>query len=100
MTRSPTGQMSPGAVPRVWGITVAPAGTVAWRRLLADIVRPRAAKSSRITASSSARRSRPTPITSAMDSRVMSSWVGPRPPQQITASLRESAWRRAATIRP
>ena len=28
-TLSPTGQIRPGAVPRVWGITVAPAGTMA-----------------------------------------------------------------------
>ena len=34
-----------------------------------------------------------------MASRVMSSWVGPSPPQQITASLRASAWRMAATMR-
>src|SRR5207248_6743741 len=32
-------------------------------------------------------------------SRVMSSWVGPSPPQTMTASLRASAWRRASTMR-
>ena len=34
-------------------------------------------------------------ITSAMASRVMSSWVGPRPPHMMTPSLRASAVRRA-----
>ena len=38
-------------------------------------------------------------MTSAIASRVMSSWVGPSPPQTITASLRESARRRLATMR-
>ena len=40
MTLLPTGQIRPGAVPIVWGITVAPSGTSAWRSLLAGIVQP------------------------------------------------------------
>ena len=36
-----TGQISPGAVPRVCGMTVAPTGTSAWRRLFSGIRRPR-----------------------------------------------------------
>ena len=35
-------------------------------------------------------------MTSAMASRVMSSWVGPRPPHMITPSLRASAVRSAS----
>ena len=35
-------------------------------------------------------------MTSAMASRVMSSWVGPRPPHMMTPSLRASAVRRAS----
>ena len=42
---------------------------------------------------------RSTPITVASAWRVRSSWVGPSPPQQITASLRDSASSMAATIR-
>ena len=38
-------------------------------------------------------------MTSAMASRVMSSWVGPRPPHTMTPSLRASAVRKASTIR-
>ena len=38
-------------------------------------------------------------MTSAMASRVMSSWVGPRPPQTMTPSLRARAVRRARTMR-
>ena len=40
-----------------------------------------------------------TPMTSAMASRVMSSWVGPRPPQTMIPSLRASAVRKASTMR-
>ena len=42
---------------------------------------------------------RATFMTSAMASRVMSSWVGPSPPHTTTPSLRASAVRRASTIR-
>ncbi len=42
---------------------------------------------------------RETFITSAMASRVMSSWVGPSPPQTMTPSLRARAVRKASTIR-
>ena len=38
-------------------------------------------------------------MTSAIASRVMSSWVGPRPPHTMTPSLRASAVRKASTIR-
>src|SRR3954452_22383552 len=40
-----------------------------------------------------------TPISSAMTSRVMSSWVGPSPPHTITASLRAKACSSAPLMR-
>ena len=72
----------------------APRGTSAWRMLLVAMRRPRAANIASIRAATSASSSRGTPITSAIASRVMSSWVGPSPPQTITASLRSSAAQR------
>ena len=53
-----TGHTSPGAVPRVCGMTVAPTGTSAWRRLLSGIRRPRLANSSRITSATASSGSR------------------------------------------
>src|SRR5271168_1679743 len=38
-------------------------------------------------------------MTSAMASRVMSSWVGPRPPHMMTPSLRARAVRKARLMR-
>ena len=81
------------------GITLAPAGTIAWRRLFSGIARPREAKMSRMCSATSLWNSSSTPMISAMASRVMSSWVGPSPPQQITASERSNAWRMVATMR-
>ena len=86
-------------MPLVWGMTVAPTGTSAWRRLFSGMARRLDANISRMRPATSSSGSRPTPMTSAIASRVMSSWVGPRPPQTMTASDRSRAWRRAATIR-
>ena len=79
--RRPTGQISPGAVPRVCGMTVAPTGH---HRLAQVVLRHRAGRGRR-TARGSRRRPRrrctsSTPITAAIASRVRSSWVGPSPP--------------------
>src|SRR5215216_7231600 len=54
---------------------------------------------SRSPASSSGWRTRATPATSAMASRVTSSWVGPRPPVRMTASARPSASRMVPAMR-
>jgi hypothetical protein len=100
-TLSPTGQISPGAVPRVCAITVAPTGTSAWRRLFSGIVRPRLANSLRMTsATASSCTSSTPPITAAIASRVTSSWVGPRPPLTITASASSRRRRNATSMRP
>src|SRR5579872_2047828 len=80
-------------------MTVAPSGTSAWRALLSDIVRPRRSKSARMASSTTSSRRRGTFITVAIASRVMSSWVGPSPPQAITASLLARALRNARTMR-
>src|SRR6185436_15326151 len=95
-----TGQINPGAVPRVCGITSAPTGTMAWRRLLAAMYRPRDSNIPAITAATSSSSTSCTPITSAMASRVRSSCVGPRPPHTITASAVANVWRSAVTTRP
>ena len=75
MTLFPTGQMSPGAVPFVWGITLAPSGTSACRSLLAGIVQPglREAKSALIACSTASSRRSGTFMTTAIASRVRSS---------------------------
>jgi hypothetical protein len=97
-TLLPTGQTRPGAVP-AWRMSVAPRGTSAWRSLFAVMGRPRSSKNAAMSASTDASRSRGTPITSAIASRVMSSCVGPSPPQVITPSLRANAVRSASTMR-
>ena len=99
MTLWPTGQTSPGAVPLVWGMRVAPSGTSACRRLVSGISRPRLENIVRIASTTVSSRWSGTFITSAIASRVMSSWVGPSPPHTMTASLRASAVRKANTIR-
>ena len=58
---------------------------------------PRRSASMRSTMAGS--RTSSTSMTSAMASRVMSSWVGPSPPHTMTPSLRASAVRRARTMR-
>ena len=63
------------------------------------MVRPRDLKMCRMRSAIASSRRISTPMTRAITSRVMSSWVGPSPPQQITASLRSSAWRMAASMR-
>jgi hypothetical protein len=73
------GQISPGAVPRVCGMIVAPRGTSACRRLFSGIARPRAPNIARIFSTIASSRSNSTFITSASAARVMSSWVGTEP---------------------
>ena len=77
----------------------APSGTMAWRRLLSDIVRPRVANISRMRSAMSCCICNFTPITDAMASRVRSSCVGPRPPQMMTASASASARCKTASTR-
>ena len=91
--------MRPGAVPRVCSMMRAPTGTSAWRRLFSGMARPRALNMRSIRPTIASSRSIDVFITSAMASRVMSSWVGPNPPQTMTPSLRESAVRSASTMR-
>ena len=98
-TLSPTGQSRPGAVPLGLGIASPPFGTSAWRRLLAGIARPRDMNISRMASARSSRRSSAVPITSAIPSRVMSSWVGPSPPQTMTASASVRSERSVSTTR-
>jgi hypothetical protein len=80
-------------------MTVAPAGTSAWRALFSAISRPRDANMAAMRSTMASSRTSFAFITSAIASRVMSSCVGPRPPQTITASLRARAVRRASTMR-
>ena len=96
---APTGQTSPGAVPGIWSMVRAPTGTSAWRRLLAGMGRPRPPNTASMRATSDSSRTSPTPSSSAITSRVMSSWVGPRPPVTITASDRSRASPMAASMR-
>ena len=86
-------------MPITCGMMVAPTGTSAWRTLLADMVRPRDSKNPAMRSTISWSRTSSTPMTSAMASRVMSSWVGPSPPQTMIPSLRASAVRKASMIR-
>ena len=94
-----TGQTSPGAVPGICSMNAAPTGLVAWRRLFMGMRRPRPENIPMMRSSISSSASSGTPITAAMASRVRSSCVGPRPPQQMTASLRSSASVRHDTMR-
>ena len=94
--RSPSRQISPGAVPRTCGMTVGASGHLGLAQVVAGHGRGhRPAKISSMRAATASSSSSGTPRTSAMASRVMSSWVGPSPPQQITASLRArpGGWR-------
>ena len=63
------------------------------------MVRPRASKKPAMTSTIAWSRTSGTFMTSAMASRVMSSWVGPSPPHMMTPSLRASAVRRASVMR-
>src|SRR5438477_6817151 len=78
---------------------VAPSGMSACCMLLSAICRPRAPKKERMFSTICSSRRSATFMTSAMASRVMSSWVGPSPPHTMTASLRASADRMARTMR-
>ena len=86
---SPTGQHRPGAVPIGFGSGSPPSGTSAWRRLFCGMSRRRVRNIVAMCSASSMRRTSGTPISSAIASRVRSSWVGPIPPQMSTASLRD-----------
>jgi hypothetical protein len=97
---APMGQTRPGAVPGMTGMGVAPRGTSAWRRLFSGMARPAPVKMALISATSASSRSRGTPMTSAITSLVMSSWVGPRPPHTTTASARARASSMAERMRP
>src|SRR5271170_3191736 len=85
--------MRPGALPATWGMMVAPWGTSAWRALFSVMVRPRASKKPAMTSTIAWSRTSGTFMTSAMASRVMSSWVGPSPPHMMTPSRRASVMR-------
>src|SRR5665811_385686 len=80
-------------------MTVAPLGTSAWRRLDGGISRPREVNMELIRSTNFSSRSSGTFITSAIASRVMSSWVGPSPPHTMMPSLRANAVRKASTMR-
>ena len=86
---SPTGQHRPGAVPIGFGSGSPPSGTSAWRRLFCGMSRSRVRNIVAMCSASSMRRTSGTPISSAIASRVRSSWVGPIPPQMSTASARD-----------
>ena len=90
--------MSPGAVPRVCWMTDAPTGTSAWRAC-SPAWPGRAGEEPGDALDDLLVAHQGTFMTSAMASRVMSSWVGPSPPQTITPSLRARAVRSASTIR-
>ncbi|GIS99706.1 MAG: hypothetical protein CM1200mP26_14190 [Acidimicrobiales bacterium] len=77
----------------------APTGKSAWRKLLAGMGRPRPPKTASIRATNDSSRTSSTPRRSAITSRVMSSWVGPKPPVTITASDRSNASLKAASMR-
>src|SRR6266536_3056453 len=92
---------TPGAVPTGLSIVWAPSGTSAcFRFICAMRAMPARAKRSRSHCSISGWRTRRTPATAAIASRVTSSCVGPRPPVRITASARASASWTAVPIRP
>ena len=77
----------PGRGARRCGMTVAPDGHVGLAQVVRRPCAGLGARTSRGCARrSSSSRTSSTPITSAIASRVMSSWVGPRPPHTITAS--------------
>ena len=96
-TRPSCSSHKPGAVPNPFGMTSAPSGTIACRRLMSGIRAPRAANRwrmpSRIPACSRSAR----PVTADTASRVRSSSVGPSPPHSTTSSVRASAARRTAS---
>ena len=96
---APTGHTRPGAVPGICSMARAPTGKSAWRKLLAGMGRPRPPKTASIRATNDSSRTSSTPRRSAITSRVMSSWVGPKPPVTITASDRSNASLKAASMR-
>ncbi len=96
---SPSSHSKPGAVPIGFGMASPPSGMSAWRKLFWGMSRRRDRNIVAMCSASAISRTRGTPITSAIASRVRSSWVGPRPPQISTASDRDRRSRSAATIR-
>ncbi len=88
---------SPGAVPKPFGRTSAPSGTMACRRLISGMRAPRAANRRRIASTRSGCSRSARPVTADTASRVRSSSVGPSPPHSTTRSVRASAARRTAS---
>src|SRR4051794_5723960 len=78
----------PAAVPAVLKIIVAPRGIIAWIWLAAGILRPRASKKLRSSASQAAFNSSGSRSTAASAWRGRSSSVGPMPPEMIRKSHR------------
>ena len=103
--RSSTSSTSPGAVPTGLGRASAPSGIRAMRSLPAGSGVPRqVAHRVRSSSSSALSRRRGLPSASATTSRVMSSPVGPRPPETSTTSAssraRASAPRMSGALSP
>jgi hypothetical protein len=95
---SSAGKYRPGAVPKGLSMTLAPRGTIACLRFEADIVRLRLAKKASRWDLMPSFNSSGSPSSSAMDSRVRSSFVGPSPPETRTTSEREAASAMASLI--
>ena len=76
--------VNPGAPERLLAMRVAPSGTRAMRSCSAVTVTPRRAMASSSSARASSRTSIPTPKAAATASAVMSSCVGPMPPEVKT----------------
>ena len=72
----------------------------AWRSLLGVMIMPRRRKRVSICSSRPGSRTSLRPHTSAMISRVRSSWVGPSPPLVMTKSARSSARPMTSFMRP
>ena len=88
----PRSTHSPGAVPFGLSSSVAPRGTIAWRRLFSGIVMPRRANRSLNAFDDAVVDVEPDAQARARRaSRVTSSSVGPRPPVITTRSAHSSA---------
>ena len=91
MTRSPRRTHQPGAVPMGFGITSAEGMSVACLTFVSGIRMPRLSNPALRLASRSSCTSIVSPMAAAMDSRVRSSEVGPRPPVVTVTSERSQA---------
>ena len=92
--------MNDGAVPLGFSTGMAPSGMSAWRSLLGVMIMPRRRNRWSICSSRPASRNSLRPHTSAMTSRVRSSWVGPSPPLVMTRSARSRARPMTSFMRP